>query len=140
MPEQRIPCVGAIITAGGRILLIRRGHEPEAGQYLTVVSSGAPELEALRGRELVELIVGALVERLGTAQLLWSRVSREPEATIAVRPGSEVNRRGPRTARPNVTRAGAWTATGWPPTMESAVRSGTAAARALDPARQEAAA
>jgi hydroxysqualene dehydroxylase len=116
------------------------GHEPEAGQYLTVVSSGAPELEALRGRELVELIVGALVERLGTAQLLWSRVSREPEATIAVRPGSEANRRGPRTARPNVTRAGAWTATGWPPTMESAVRSGTAAARALDPARQEAAA
>jgi len=116
------------------------GHEPEAGQYLTVVSSGAPELEALRGGELVELIVGALVERLGTAQLLWSRVSREPEATIAVRPGSEANRRGPRTARPNVTRAGAWTATGWPPTMESAVRSGTAAARALDPARQEAAA
>jgi squalene-associated FAD-dependent desaturase len=116
------------------------GHEPQSGQYLTVVSSGAPELEALRGRELVELIVGALVERLGAAQLLWSRVSREPEATIAVRPGSEANRRGPRTARPNVTRAGAWTATGWPPTMESAVRSGTAAARALDPARQEAAA
>ena len=33
MPEQRIPCVGAIITAGGRILLIRRGHEPEAGRW-----------------------------------------------------------------------------------------------------------
>ena len=116
------------------------GHEPESGQYLTVVSSGAPELEALRGRELVQLIAGALVERLGAAELLWSRVSREPEATIAVRPGSEAHRRGPRTAKPNVTRAGAWTATGWPPTMESAVRSGTAAARALDPARQEVAA
>ena len=33
MPEPRIPCVGAIITVGGRILLIRRGHEPEAGRW-----------------------------------------------------------------------------------------------------------
>src|SRR5499433_2984822 len=33
MPGPRIPCVGAIITAGGRILLIRRGHEPEAGRW-----------------------------------------------------------------------------------------------------------
>ncbi len=116
------------------------GHEPETGQYLTVVSSGAPELEAMRGRELVELIAGALVERLGRAELLWSRVSREPEATIAVRPGSEQHRPGPRTSRPNVTRAGAWTATGWPPTMEGAVRSGLAAAQALTSARQEVAA
>ena len=116
------------------------GHQPERGQYLTVVSSGAPELEALRGRELVELIAGALTERLGPAELLWSRVSREPEATIAVRPGSEAHRPGPETARPNVTRAGAWTATGWPPTMEGAVRSGLAAARALKAARQEVAA
>ena len=116
------------------------GHEPERGQYLTVVSSGAPELEALRGRELVELIAGAVTERLGRAELLWSRVSREPEATIAVRPGSEAHRPGPATARPNVTRAGAWTGTGWPPTMEGAVRSGLAAARALKVARQEVAA
>jgi hypothetical protein len=115
-------------------------HEPERGQYLTVVSSGAPELEALRGRELVNLIAGALTERLGPAELLWSRVSREPEATIAVCPGSEAHRPGPLTGRPNVTRAGAWTGTGWPPTMEGAVRSGLAAARALRAARTEVAA
>jgi hypothetical protein len=108
-----------------------------AGQYLTVVSSGAPELEALRGRELVELIAGAVTERLGGAELLWSRLSREPAATIAVRPGSEAHRPGARTVRPNVVRAGAWTDTGWPPTMEGAVRSGLAAARALAGARQE---
>ena len=108
------------------------GHLPEAkGEYLTVVSSGAPELEALRGRELVELIAVALTERLGEAELLWSRVSREPNATIAVKPGSDAHRLGPQTDRPNVVRAGAWTATGWPPTMEGAVRSGRAAARAL---------
>jgi hydroxysqualene dehydroxylase len=96
------------------------GHEPERGQYLTVVSSGAPELMELRGRELVDLLTGALTERLGAAELVWSRVSREPEATIALRPG--VRRPAPGTV------AGAWT-DGWPPTMEQAVRSGRAAAR-----------
>jgi hydroxysqualene dehydroxylase len=116
------------------------GHPPERGQYLTVVSSGAPELMTLRGRELVDRIAGQLVERLGHAELLWSRVSREPAATIAVLPGSDAERRGPTTVRPNVTRAGAWTATGWPPTREGAVRSGLAAARALRAARAEVAA
>ena len=115
-------------------------HRPERGQYLTVVSSGAPELMELRGRELVDRIAGEVTSRFGEAELLWSRVSREPAATIAVRPGSEQERRGVETARPNVTRAGAWTATGWPATMESAVRSGKAAARALTGARAEVAA
>ena len=116
------------------------GRRPERGQYLTVVSSGAPELMELRGRQLVDRIAGEVTSRLGEAELLWSRVSREPAATIAVRPGSEQERRGVETARPNVTRAGAWTATGWPPTMEGAVRSGRAAARALTNAREEVAA
>jgi squalene-associated FAD-dependent desaturase len=116
------------------------GRRPERGQYLTVVSSGAPELMELRGRELVDRIAGEVTSRLGEGELLWSRVSREPAATIAVRPGSETERRGVETARPNVTRAGAWTATGWPPTMEGAVRSGKAAARALTAARKEVAA
>jgi squalene-associated FAD-dependent desaturase len=116
------------------------GHRPERGQYLTVVSSGAPELMELRGRELVERIAGELTGRLGEAELLWSRVSREPAATIAVRPGSEAERRGAETSRPTITRAGAWTATGWPATMEGAVRSGRAAAQALTATRHEVAA
>jgi len=105
------------------------GHEPERGQYLTVVSSGAPELEALRGREIVELMARELTGRLGEAELLWSRVSREPQATIALRPGVKRPRPGP--VRDGVARAGAWLDTGWPVTMESAVASGVAAARAL---------
>jgi hydroxysqualene dehydroxylase len=103
------------------------GHRPERGQYLTVVSSGVPELLEVRGRGLVERIAGQLTERLGEAELLWSRVSREPYATIALRPG--VRRPGVETSCPNVARAGTWTDTGWPATMESAVRSGKAAAR-----------
>ena len=115
-------------------------NRPERGQYLTVVSSGAPELMELRGRDLVDHIAGQITERLGEAELLWSRVSREPNATIAVRPGSDAHRPGPVTARPDVVRAGAWTSTGWPPTMEGAVRSGVAAAKALTGAREEVAA
>ena len=104
---------------------------PAGAQYLTVVSSGVPELTELRGRELVERIAGQVTDRLGTAKLLWSRVSREPRATVALRPGAVQFRAGTTTSRPNVVRAGAWTDTGWPVTMESAVRSGRAAARAL---------
>jgi squalene-associated FAD-dependent desaturase len=105
------------------------GHEPERGQYLTVISSGVPELMELRGRELVDVIVGEVRERLGNAEVLWSRVSREPEATIALRPG--VVRPAPGLVRERVALAGAWTDTGWPATMEGAVRSGGIAAREL---------
>ena len=107
------------------------GHRPPQGQYLTVVSSGAPELLELRGRALVDTMAAELTGRLGAAELLWSRVSREPAATFAGRPGTAARRLGPETGRRGVARAGAWTATGWPATMESAVRSGRAAAAVL---------
>jgi hypothetical protein len=105
------------------------GDRPDQGQYLSVVSSGVPELMGIRGRELVDRIAGQVTERLGDAGLLWSRVSREPEATIALRPG--VERPAPGLIRPGLARAGAWTGTGWPATMESAVRSGRVAAQAV---------
>jgi squalene-associated FAD-dependent desaturase len=113
------------------------GHEPDRGQYLTVVSSGAPELLEVRGRGLVDHIAGELTARLGSAELLWSRVSREPTATFAARPGTAALRPGAKTGRSNVVRAGAWTATGWPATMEGAVRSGQTAAAALRAAVHE---
>jgi len=105
------------------------GERPERGQYLTVVSSGVPELLEIRGKALVETIASQLTDRLGHAELLWSRVSREPYATIALRPGTQ--RPGVATQREHVVRAGAWTDTGWPATMESAVRSGRTAAQHL---------
>ncbi len=104
------------------------GSRPARGQDLTVVSSGVPELLGVRGRELVERIATQLTSRLGAAELLWSRVSREPYATIALRPGVD-RRPGVETSRPNVARAGTWTDTGWPATMESAIRSGRRAAQ-----------
>jgi squalene-associated FAD-dependent desaturase len=108
------------------------GHRPEGGgQYLTVVASGVPDLLEVRGRGLVELMAEALTERLGRAELLWSRVSREPRATFAPRPGTRTLRWPMRTALPNVYLAGAWTASDWPATMEAAVRSGAVAAEAV---------
>jgi hydroxysqualene dehydroxylase len=107
------------------------GQQPVEGQYLTVVSSGAPELLGIRGRELVDLIAGEVTARLGAAEILWSRVSREPEATIAVRPGL----RRPTVARGEIALAGAWLADPWPPTMEAAVRSGRDAAHLLSSMR-----
>ena len=108
------------------------GHQPpNGGQYLTVVASGEPELLEIRGKALVDLMAGELTTRLGQAELVWSRVSREPYATVALRPGTQMERRPAETDRPNVVRAGAWTDTGWPATMEGAVRSGLAAARRL---------
>jgi squalene-associated FAD-dependent desaturase len=129
---------GALTALGPSTQLPVRDHRevppwPTTAQYLTVVSSGAPELMELRGRELVERIAGQLTDRLAAAELLWSRVSREPRATIALRPETATERLGPRTTRANVVRAGAWTDTGWPATMESAVRSGRRAARLLAP-------
>jgi squalene-associated FAD-dependent desaturase len=105
------------------------GQEPAQGQYLTVISSGVPELMELRGRELLEVVTAELHARFGALDVLWSRVSREPEATIALRPG--VERPAPGLVRDRVALAGAWTGTGWPATMEGAVRSGQAAARAM---------
>ena len=107
------------------------GQPPQRGQYLTVVASGAPELVNTRGRALVDMMAEALRARLGPAELLWSRVSREPEATFAGRPGTWSRRPTARTERPGVVRAGAWTQTGWPATMEGAIRSGRTAAREL---------
>ena len=112
-----------------------RGTVPEKRQYLTVVSSGVPELMEVRGRALVELMARELTARLCQAEVIWSRVSREPAATIALRPG--IRRPAPGAVREHVARAGAWTDTGWPVTMEGAIRSGRVAARALQGVREE---
>jgi squalene-associated FAD-dependent desaturase len=62
------------------------------------------------------------------ARLRHSRVTREASATFAALPGSGSARPGPETVVDGVLLAGSWTDTGWPATMEGAVRSGRAAA------------
>jgi uncharacterized protein with NAD-binding domain and iron-sulfur cluster len=55
----------------------------------------------------------------------------QQEAVFSVRPGVEQLRPPQRTAIGNLALAGDWTATGWPATMEGAVRSGYLAAEAI---------
>jgi uncharacterized protein with NAD-binding domain and iron-sulfur cluster len=66
--------------------------------------------------------VQAFFPSLAGATLLRSAVTRNPEATWLARIGTE--RTAQRTTHPAMAIAGSWTQTGWPDTMESAVRSG----------------
>ena len=84
--------------------------------------------------EIVDLALKELREFFPAARhanLVKSTVIKEVNATYSPRPGMDAHRPGAATAWPRVFLAGDWTATGWPATMEGAVRSGYLAAEAL---------
>ncbi len=102
------------------------------GQYLALSQSAAYDdidlpVARLRERYLPEL--ERLLPAARGARVRDFFVTRERTATFAPEPGVGRLRPGARTRARGVYLAGAWTATGWPATMESAVRSGLAAAR-----------
>lgn len=72
-----------------------------------------------------------LLPELRDAILTRSLVVREPHATISWTPGANALRRPHLTPVRNLYLAGDWTDTRWPSTMEGALRSGLAAARAI---------
>ncbi|OAR23143.1 phytoene dehydrogenase [Streptomyces sp. ERV7] len=103
------------------------------GQYLAVSQSAAEDeidepVAALRARYLPEL--ERLLPAARGAGVRDFFVTRERTATFAPTPGVGRLRPGAHTNAPGLYLAGAWTATGWPATMESAVRSGFSAAGA----------
>lgn len=102
-------------------------------QCLTISLSAATDTIGTRPEELVRRFHTALGELLPAARaagLVDGVVSREHTATFRGVPGTAALRPGPVTSVPGVFLAGAWCDTGWPATMEGAVRSGTEAARA----------
>ncbi|HEV2346136.1 MAG TPA: hydroxysqualene dehydroxylase HpnE [Actinocrinis sp.] len=102
------------------------------GSYLAITVSAADELADTPTRDLAVLFeaeLGRLLPKARDARVEEIFVTREQHATFRQERGSAALRPGPRTAVPGVYLAGAWTATGWPDTMESAVRSGINAAR-----------
>jgi squalene-associated FAD-dependent desaturase len=104
----------------------------KAPGYLCCSLSDAGEAVEWPEDRLVDLGWSAVRERvpeLAGAHLVRGAATRSPDATYAAPPG--VRRPGATTSAPNVAVAGAWTDTGWPDTMESAVRSGRAAAEVL---------
>lgn len=102
----------------------------KAHGYLCCSMSAADEYVQDPSADLVAFCwdeVRAAVPALAGARLLQGSVTRSPEGTFLARPG--MRRPGPETAVPRLAIAGSWTDTGWPDTLEAAVRSGYAAAR-----------
>ena len=104
------------------------------GRYLQLVVSASRDLTNLARNEIVEIAVGDLrlfFPRVREARLLKSHVVKEQRATFSAAPETEELRPPAECAIPNLYLAGDWTRTGWPATMEGAVRSGYAAAEAV---------
>jgi zeta-carotene desaturase len=109
-------------------------REKGSGSYVELVVSCSRSLVEKSKAEIVEMAVREAEEffpEARAAKLLKSTVIKEVNATYSPGPGMDQYRPGAGTAWPRVFLAGDWTATGWPATMEGAVRSGYLAAEAL---------
>ena len=105
-----------------------------SGSYIELVVSSSKTLIDKSRAEIVDLALSEVREFFPAARdanLVKSTVIKEVNATYSPRPGIDAHRPTPVTPWPRVFLAGDWTATGWPATMEGAVRSGYLAAEAL---------
>ncbi len=114
------------------------GHAPAAapgaGQHLQLVISASYDLVEKSRTEVIETCSAELREVLpaaAAAQLVKSAVIKEVNATFSPEPGCDRWRPPQRTSIAGLVLAGDWTATGWPATMEGAVRSGYLAAQEI---------
>jgi squalene-associated FAD-dependent desaturase len=104
------------------------------GQYLALSLSAADEYVGQRTLRLREQFLPAIEQLLPAARaarVIEFFVTRERRATFRQVPGTAAFRPGPGTAVRGLVLAGAWTDTGWPDTMEGAVRSGLEAAKTM---------
>ncbi len=103
------------------------------GDYLELVVSASKALVPMQRQEIIDLAIRELAQFFPIAReakLVKAAVVKEVRATFCVTPGLDACRPGPRTAWPGIFLAGDWTNTGWPATMEGAVRSVYLAAEA----------
>ena len=106
----------------------------QKGQYLQIVISASYDLVPRGRQEIIELCRGELAQILPAtrdAQLLKSTVIKEVRATFSPAPGVDKLRPSQQSGIANLFFAGDFTRTGWPSTMEGAVRSGYLAAEAV---------
>ncbi len=117
-------------------LLDRTTHwffNKDGGRYIQLVISASRTLLEMPRAEVIALALRELREFLPAArqaQLVRAHVVKEARATFSAAPGLELRRPEARTRFVNFTLAGDWTRSGWPATMEGAVRSGYKAAEA----------
>jgi squalene-associated FAD-dependent desaturase len=113
---------------------VGNGSDKEGGSYVEVVVSSSKALVDKSKQEIIDLAVSELKDffpAVGEAKLVKSTVIKEVHATYSPAPGVDNFRPGAETVWPRVFLAGDWTATGWPATMEGAVRSGYFAAQSI---------
>ncbi|MBI3683063.1 MAG: FAD-dependent oxidoreductase [Acidobacteria bacterium] len=106
----------------------------DEGRYLLVVVSASRGLLEMDRKQVLELATRELEEFLPAvrdAKIVKAHVVKEVRATFSAAPGMESKRPGPGTRYANLLLAGDWTRSGWPATMEGAVRSGYLAAEAV---------
>src|SRR5262249_45909238 len=111
-----------------------RTSAEQQGSYVELVVSSSRSLVEKPRQEIIDLAVKELAEffpEVDRATLLKATVVKELHATYSAQPLSDRYRPACATAWPRVFLAGDWTATGWPATMEGAVRSGYKAAEAI---------
>src|SRR5579871_6115028 len=104
------------------------------GRYLQLVVSASRSLVEMKREDVIALAVRELAEffpRVSQAQIEKAHVVKEVRATFSATPGLEQLRPSSATKIPNFFLAGDWTRSGWPATMEGAVRSGYLAAEAV---------
>jgi squalene-associated FAD-dependent desaturase len=104
------------------------------GRYIQLVVSASRSLTPMPRAEIIELALSELAEFFPVAReakLEKAHVVKEIRATFSALPNLESHRPRSRTAIPNLILAGDWTLSGWPATMEGAVRSGYLAAEAV---------
>lgn len=104
------------------------------GSYVELVVSASKSLVQKSREEILELAARELAEffpAVREAKLVKATVIKEIYATYAILPGLDKYRPAAKTQWPKILLAGDWTATGWPATMEGAVRSGYLAAEAV---------
>jgi squalene-associated FAD-dependent desaturase len=104
------------------------------GSYVELVVSSSKSLLEKSRAEIVDLALREVREFFPAARdanLLKSTVIKEVNATYSPQPGIDAHRPTATTNWSRVFLAGDWTATGWPATMEGAVRSGYLAAESL---------
>jgi squalene-associated FAD-dependent desaturase len=110
------------------------GGSDNSGQYLQLVISASYSLTQRSRQEIIALCLEELrgvLPATRTANLLKGTVVKEMSATFSPAPGSDQWRPAQKSPLKNLFLAGDWTATGWPSTMEGAVRSGYLAAEAI---------
>ncbi len=132
-----------VLTRSPLHWIFNKGRDPDtlingrATHHLHGVISAAHDLVAQPAQRIIQICEREIRDALtatggwADAPLVHARVIKEKRATFSATPGVTAMRPSARGTIPNLFLAGDWCDTGWPATMEGAVRSGDAAAAAV---------